>query len=260
MPPVFPLPNEFAEHHNAVIRYSSELQQAFAASGKTTQTAPLSSLALANLLYIAILAHRSIRTLCEEGWTTVAPIIMRTMLDMSANCMAIVKHPRPDYMGFKYLFSFHIKQANEPGVPSNHRRVFQEQTEAYVLRLDERDQADAMALVKRGKQRGYWFEPEFKSTKQLLKLATVDIYSIYELLSGPAHGGWSGQALFNDDPTVQDINPRAHPRWSVEAIRSSSRLLLEMAYARDGWDHTGFVDEYKRLVRQNSALPMITVK
>jgi hypothetical protein len=133
MPPTFQLPSAVADHHDAVIWYCSNLQKAFADSGKTTLTASLSSLALANLLYIAIIAHRSIRTLCEEGWTTVTPIIMRTMLDMSANCMAIVKHTRADYMGFKYLFSFHIKQATEPSIPGEQRKIFQEQIESYIL-------------------------------------------------------------------------------------------------------------------------------
>jgi Family of unknown function (DUF5677) len=260
VPPTFPLPDEVAEHHNAVIWYCSNLQKAFADSGKTTQTASLSSLALANLLYIAIIAHRSIRTLCEEGWATVTPIIIRTMLDMGANCMAITHHARPDYMGFKYLLSFHIKLANEPSIPNEQRKIFQELVESYILRLNAEDQSNARELVKQRKGLTYWFQPEFKSTKKLLKLATVDVYSIYELFSGPAHGGWSSQAIFNDDSTIQDINPREHPSGSLAAIKASSRLLLEMAYTRDGWDHAGFVDEYKTLVQQNDSLPKITSK
>jgi hypothetical protein len=255
MPP-FPLPSEVAKHHHDVISFCSNLQRAFSASTRAPD-ASLSSQALADMMYIAILTHQGTRTLCEQGWTTVSSIILRTMLDMGANCMAIVKHTRPNYMGFKYLCSFRIKMAKESRIPKEQREEIHRDVEAYVARLNAEDQASARELIGHGKPRPYWFQPEFESAKKLLKLASVDIYPIYELLSGPAHGGWSGQAVFNDDPNTQDINPRAHPRWSIEAIKASSRLLLEIGYTRDGWEKLGFVDEYKRLVEQNTRLPKL---
>jgi hypothetical protein len=254
--PSFPLPDEVAQLHDAVISYCSNLQQAFSSRDRALAP-PLSSRALADMIYIAILAHRGVRTLCDQGWTTVSSIILRTMLDMGANCMAIVKHPRPNYMGFKYLCSFRIKMVAESNIPEENREEISKEVETCLARLDTEDQVTARALITGGNLRPYWFQPEFESVKKLLKLASVDIYPIYELLSGPAHGGWSGQAIFNDDPKTQDINPRAHPRWSIEAIRASSRLLLEMGYTRDGWDNLGFVDEYKRLVEQNARLPRL---
>lgn len=173
---------------------------------------------------------------------------------MGANCMAVVKHSRPNYMGFKYLSSFHIKIANEPTFSSEQRQEIHGKVEDYIARLNTEDQASARKLIGHGKLKPYWFQPEFDSPKKLLKLASVDIYPIYELLSGPAHGGWSGQTVFNDDTQTQDINPRAHPRGSIQAVTVSSRLLLELGYTRDGWDNLGFVDEYKRLVEQNARL------
>jgi hypothetical protein len=182
------------------------------------------------------------------------------MLDMGANCVAIVRHPAPDYMGFKYLFSSHIKMSSTPLLTREQRREPKKQVESYIARLAEEDQLKAKELIKQSKLGAYWFQPEFKSTKQLLKLAAVDIYPMYELLSGASHGGWSGQVLFNDSPTIQDINPRPHPRGSVQAIRLSSRLLLEVGYTRDLWERSGTLDEGQRLVRENASFPSVAMK
>ncbi len=90
--------------HNDVIGYASAVQNAIAAhSGCQTMV----SEALNVLEWNAVLAHRAVRSLCEAGWTPVTGVLNRTLLDVFANCVAIVDVPgRADYMGFKRFARF----------------------------------------------------------------------------------------------------------------------------------------------------------
>ena len=86
----------------------------------------------------------------------------------------------------------------------------------------------------------YWFVPEYRNPKELLRLAQIDLYRLYQLYSGPAHGSFAGRCLLNDySHTEHDMNPRKHPVSRREAIWVSSRLLLEIAHALDRWESVG---------------------
>jgi len=61
----FPLPDDLAAIHDDVIAYASTVQNCVAGQGGCQS---LSSEALNVLAFSAILDHRGIRTLCEEGW------------------------------------------------------------------------------------------------------------------------------------------------------------------------------------------------
>jgi hypothetical protein len=126
--------------------------------------------------------------------------------------------------------------------------------EKLVSRLPAEDQADAKALIKENKKVAYWYSPEYQRPSDVLKLASVPLQQLYNLFSGPAHGGFSLQVLFNDHSTVQDINPRDHPQWSKRAIEASSRLLLEISRARCVWEGLGREEEYDRLLQRIVAL------
>ena len=65
---LFPLSAELDSLHNDVIQYSSDLHASF------DDKSPMSTFALANVHYMAILCHRGIRTLCEQGWTPLTRI------------------------------------------------------------------------------------------------------------------------------------------------------------------------------------------
>lgn len=56
-----------------------------------------------------IILHRAIKALCESGWTHVTPILLRTIMECSANCLAIVNNDLPEYMAFKYLYHEYVE-------------------------------------------------------------------------------------------------------------------------------------------------------
>jgi hypothetical protein len=105
----FPLSSELSSLHDDVIQYSSDIHASF------DEHSPMSTYALANVHYTAILCHRGIRELCEQGWALLSSVLLRTMLDHIINCIAITAVPkRADYMGFKYFAPLFLKLSTDP--------------------------------------------------------------------------------------------------------------------------------------------------
>ena len=236
----FPLSAELASLHDQCLAYASSVQNEVASKGGCKN---LAAEALNVLSFNAVLAHRSIRTLCEEGWAPIAPIIARTMLDVFASCIALVSdHANADYMGFKYLSHFHHNWLNEPDITPPELQDGKKTIDAIVSRLNASDQAKAKAFLAAGKPKNYWFQPEYASTKALLEKANHPIYDLYRVLSSVTHGGFSSKLLFNDYQTEENIDPRPHPKATSNMIVASSRLLLESSYVRDHCDNDGAHD------------------
>lgn len=245
----YPLSSELSSLHNDVIQYSSDIHASF------DEKSPLSTYALANIHYTAILSHRGIRTLCEEGWTLLSTVLLRTMLDHIINCIAITAIPeRANYMGFKYFAPLPMKLATDPVMTALERKDARERLESFVDRLPAGDQSEAKEFIKKSKPTAYWYSPEFQRPSDVLKKASVPLASMYSMFSGPAHGGFSFQVFFNDHSSVQDINPREHLQWSRRAIEASSRFLLEIGHARCVWDDLGHEEEYEKLQQRIIAL------
>lgn len=246
---LFPLPPELNSLHDDVIQYASDLQALF------DEKNPMSSYALANIHYTAILCHRGVRMLCEQGWTPLSSILIRTMLDHCASCIAVAWVPeQANYMGFKYFARLFIKLSTDPVMTEEEHKEPRGELEKLVNRLPPEDQSKARDLIKENKSRTYWYSPEYQGPGDLLKRTSAPIQELYRLFSGPAHGGFSLQVFFSDDSTVQDINPRAHPRWTLRAIEASSRLLLEISHTRDVWDKLGHLSDYEKLLQRVIAL------
>ena len=246
--PRFPLPSELSSLHDDVIQYSSDIHASF------DEKSPLSTHVLANVHYTAILSHRGIRTLCEEGWTSLTSVLIRTMLDHIVNCRAITADPaRANYMAFKYLAPLWMKLANDPVKVAPERKVGREALEKLVNRLSATDKPDAEAFIRENKSGAYWYFPEFQGPTDVLKFAPV-LQPIYKEFSGPVHGGFSSQVLLNDHLDPQDINPRAHPQSSKQAIKAASMLLLEVGHARAVWTSLSHEEEYEKLQQRIIAL------
>jgi len=245
----FPLSSELSSLHDDVIQYSSDIHASF------DEKSPLSTYALANIHYTAILCHRGIRTLCEEGWTLLSSVLIRTMLDHIINCIAITAVPeRANYMAFKYFAPLPMKLATDPVMTATERKDARELLEKFIDRLPAGDQPEAKAFIKNYKPTAYWYSPEFQRPSDVLKKASVPLAAMYGMFSGPAHGGFSLQVLFNDHSAIQDINPREYPQWSRRAIEASARLLLEIGRTRYVWDDLGHEEEYEKLQRRIIAL------
>jgi hypothetical protein len=235
--PRFPLPADLAKIHDDAIEYASVIQNNMAARGGCQN---LGSEALNALMFCAILTHRSVRTICEEGWTPIASILNRTLLDIFANCVAVVNKPAgADYMGFKYLTHFLRKWLKDPNITADERTGVTATVEETVNKLQTADQGRARTLLAESEPTPYWFQPEYGSPKRVLALSPHPIYEIYKLFSGPTHGGYAIKILLNDDPASENIEPRQHARNVPKAIVGSTRLLVEVCYVRDRWEFEG---------------------
>ena len=252
--PRFALETTYSELHDGVIGYASAVQNAIAARGGCKG---LSSEALNTLAYNAVLTHRSTRTLCEEGWTPVTPILNRTVLDIVANSYAIVSQGKDaEYMGFKYMSDFLRKFLTDKNISAEMQLDAEYELARLVNALPKSDIAKANLLINQPKPKVYFFQPEFASTKSILEASLHNIYDLFQVFSGVTHGGLVGKLLFDDDPTLEGIDPRKHPKNTRKAILASSRLLAEVCYIRDHWENKGTHDGlYKSIVAKIIGLP-----
>jgi len=212
--------------------------------------------ALANLHMRAVIIHRSIRDLCESGWTTVTGILLRTLLDIYVNCLAIAIVPEDaDFMAFKFLLAFPLNRVNDSSLPKESREAHRKEIETEILRLPTKDTARATALHSDSTRKNYWYQPEYSSPSDLLKKTEGEMLFLYRTFSGSAHGGVVGLALFDDDPDTPNIDPKQHPRQTPLSIIASSRLLLEIAFLRDQSEGTGENAGY-HFIKDEVLMPM----
>jgi len=249
----FPLPSELDSLHDEAIEYASATQNQIAARGGCRSPA---SEALNILVFNAVLTHRAVRTICEEGWTPVASLLNRTLLDVFGNCVAICNDPSAaDYMGFKYISHFYRKWLLQPGLTEPERVEATSAISSIAGGLNETDQQKARALCAEPIPSTYWFQPEYASMKVILDFAQHPIYGLFRFYSGATHGGYDMKLVLNDDPRSEDIAPREHPKSVPKAIVACSRLLAETCYVRDNWDNASANEgQYKRLIANIIAL------
>jgi hypothetical protein len=244
----FPLSSKLSSLHNDVIQYSSDIHASF------DKNSSLSTYALANIHYTAIFCHRGIRTLCEEGWTPLSSVLIRTMLDHIINCIAITAVPaRANYMAFKYIAPLFMKLSTDPIKTDAERKVGRDALEKLVEWLSPGDQSEAKAFIKKNNPAAYFYSEEYRRPMDVLKLAP-NLQPVYKEFSGPVHGGFSFQVLLNDHLAMQDINPREDRQSSKQAMRASSMLLLEIGHARSAWNTLGHEEEYEKLLQRIIAL------
>ena len=250
VPGYWMLSKDLAALHDLVIDYSVLVQEDAARKQEQKQSFPLTHSALFTMHRRAILIHRSIRTLCELGWTPVTPILLRTLLDILASCRAITADEKnSEYMGFKYLGTNLIQFLKDPAITPAHRKQNEEQIEKLLPALTSEDRERAKKYIAEFvKPQAYWYKPEYDSPATILSTASSDLQHAYRALSGSTHGGFIGSALFDDSPDTTYINPRDHPRGTRSAIVMSSRPLLEISYMRDIVEGLGHTEIYKSIL------------
>ena len=230
--PPWPLSEELHKLHEIVIHYSVRVQREAA---RLQGIRPhMSYQAFGDLHTRAVMIHRSIRDLCEAGWTPVTGILIRTLLDIYVNCLAIAIEPdNSEFMAFRCLFAFQLARVNDTAVPKKARLEHRKEFEAAIQQLPSKDAARATALITSTARKSYWYQPEFSSPSDLLKKTNGDMPSLYRIFSAATHGGIVGLALFDDEPDTPNINPRCHPCHTPLSIIASARYLLEVTFLRD---------------------------
>lgn len=246
----WPIPQDLDTLHDVIINYAVRIQAVAAAKQEKTAEGPISHSALFTLHRIGIVTHRSIRSLCEAGWTQVSPILIRTLLDVLASCYTIVsKYEDAEYMAFKFMCSYLIQTINDPDTSEDLRKHNQEQLDKMRLQLKGEDIKRVDDFIANFKVRPYWFCPEFLSPGKIFQDQIPNLFYMYRQFSGSTHGSIIGSVLFRDSPDAPSINPQENPAKTRSAIVASSRLLLDISFARGQFDGIADLAEYKEIVK-----------
>jgi hypothetical protein len=246
----WPIPRDLDTLHNVIIEYAVQIQAAAAAKQEKNAEGPISHSALVTLHRIGIVTHRSIRSLCETGWTQVSPILIRTLLDVLASCYAIVsKYEDAEYMAFKFICSYLIQAIRDPDTSDELRKHNQEQLDKMRQQLKGADIKRVDDFIANFKPLPYWFCPEFLAPGKIFKDAIPGLFDMYRQFSGSTHGSFIGSVLFSDSPDTPSINPQENPARTHDAMVASSRILLDISFARGQFDGIADLKEYKEIVK-----------
>lgn len=246
----WPIADDLAMLHDVIIGYAVRIQTAAAAKQEKTAEGPVSHAALFTLHRVAIVMHRSIRSLCETGWTQVTPTLIRTLMDLLASSYVIVsKFEDSEYMAFKFMCSYLIQTIGDPDTSDELRKHDREQLDKMRQQLKGPDVKRVDDFIAKFKPQPYWFCPEFSNPGKILKDAIPRLFDMYRQFSGTVHGSLIGSVLFSDSPDTPSINPQENPVRTRSAIVASSRLLLDVSWARGTFDGIANKDAYKEIVK-----------
>lgn len=204
----------------------------------------------------AVVLDRSILSLCEDGWASVSPIIIRSLLECLTNSVGIVKKDS-EYMAFKF-YAHDLLNTLVDGDFSKETKDFNmDQVNLQLNRLNSQDKKRAeeykSEFLKRGERRSYWYRPEYKTIGDIFKTCDnkgLEWYKVYKDLSMAIHSSFIGLGMFKDKPDRRDINPRKDLEASKMALVSSSRLLLEITSVREQFENLNLNSEVERLIAE----------
>jgi hypothetical protein len=246
----WPIPKDLDTLHDVIIEYAVRIQAVAATKQEKTAEGPISHSALFTLHRTGIVTHRSIRSLCEIGWTQVSPILIRTLLDVLASCYAIVsKSEDAEYMAFKFMCPDLIRAIKDPDTSDELRKHDQEQLDKMRQQLKGEDLKRVDDFIANFKPLPYWFCPEFLSPGRIFKDVIPGLCYMYRQFCGSTHGSLIGSVLFSDSPDASSIDPQENPARTRDAIVASSRLLLDISFARGQFDGIADLAEDKEIVK-----------
>jgi hypothetical protein len=171
-------------------------------------------------------------------------------LDVLASCYAIVsKYEDAEFMAFKFMCSYLIQAIRDPDTSDELRKHNQEQLNKMRQQLKGEDIKRVDDFIANFKPLPYWFCPQFLSPGKIFKDLIPRLFDMYRQFSGSTHGSFIGSVLFSDSPDAPSINPQENPARTRNAIVASSRLLLDISFARGQFDGIADLAEYKEIVK-----------
>jgi len=201
---------------------------------KNKRTYPTAGDALLRMSVDMLALHRSIYSLCSNGWSQVCPIILRTMLELHLSVLIITRNTEDcEYFGFKYLYRIHKEilissKSSEEGKKESRRKI-----DEGLVKLSPPTQGRAKEFIFLQKMGGYWYCPEYSNPKNILEsINNPSAKDLYDTLSSATHGGVLGLSIFKGQPDDIHPDPRADTFSQNAALSYSSRILLESSYAR----------------------------
>jgi hypothetical protein len=248
----WPLPPDLNDLHNEVINLAVTYNLKAAESQARHGRGPLAYKALQRLHRTGIATHRSVRVLCESGWTPVSAVLLRTMLDLLVSVFAIGRKPQDaEWMGFRFMAHAAIEGMNDEHAEPHHQAgqaalIFYQKS-----LLSAKDDIRARATISsyEVKVPPYWYWPEVPNPGSTIFQYMPQLFDLWKTLCGSTHGSDIGAVFFADDPNNLGISPEEHPRKTRIAILASSRLLLDISHARAQCEGVADEAEYKRIVR-----------
>jgi len=209
----------------------------------------------------AVTLHRAIFSLCEDGWTHITPLLLRTIMECSSNCLAIVHNELHEYMAFKYLYYEYLKayQDKTSSIETKKKSLSDiKQGISHIKNLSAKKTAEE--YIKQEQSYIFWFKPEENSVSSIISdYGSSELKDVYGFLSWSVHATHFGLFAFKDNPDDIDINPCENPNKTKLAIVFSCRLLLELLRIRYVYEGLRFSSEYDRFMERIFAFEKETV-
>jgi len=195
----------------------------------------------------AITLHRAMKSLCEDGWAHVSPILLRTLLESSANCLAVDKDEYPEYMAFKFLYHPYVKSLRENRTSDELREEARREIALGLEKIsNEEEIAKAEEFISWDRIPIFWFQPEKNSVTSIInEYGGEEMKFIYKILSSSVHAGHFGMFLFREDSDDININPAENPKKAEFVLMASNRYLLEFYNIRNQTEGLEFDEEYQ---------------
>ena len=246
------LPSDLSDLHSEVITFAVAVNLKVAQSQAQHGRSPLAYKALQRLHRTGIATHRSIRTLCEWGWTPISPVLIRTMLDLLVSVFALGKEPDDaELMGFRYMSHGLIETMVDEDAEPHHRAGNALQIAILKSFLSPKDDVRARTTIAayEAKVPPYWYHPEVSGPGATIFQKMPQLFDLWKALCGSTHGSDIGAVIFADNPDNLGISPEEHPFKTRIAIVATSRILLEISHARAQCEGVSDDAEHSRIMR-----------
>lgn len=239
--------------HDEIINLSSEVQAK--SSAKINEEHHIEDNVYAvfyKVVAFATTLHRATKSLCESGWTHITPVLLRALLECTANCLAVINNELPEYMAFKYLYHPYVKTLRDNKFSEDIRKKAERYIEQGVNNLkNPRAIEKAKQFISEKRPKIFWFKPEEDGVSAIInKYGDSELKFTYQSLSMSTHAGHFGLFFFKDDSDDIDINPCENPEKTKGAILFSCRYLLELIYIRNAYENLGFDSDYSKLIEK----------
>ena len=243
------LPQHFRKLHGTVIRLSLAMQRASNKIHARSKRNRVSRGVFYKLHAYAIVLHNSILSLCDDGWSQVTPILLRTMLDVFATLLVIAEVDS-EYRAYKYFYFSQMKAQKDPKMSQEDKVIFRRQLNEGLKELKGPVRARIKKFIKAEKFGTYWFCPDYRSPSDVFRKLTErasEVISMYALYSATGHGGHIGSVILLDQPDQIDIRRRSNPRGARITVMASCKHLLDICALRNEFEKLGLTKMYSDL-------------
>lgn len=153
-------------------------------------------------------------------------------------------------MGFRYLDHSYMEAIHDPDSSAELVKFDIEELNKLKASLREADikRVDHLILTYKTKTPPYWYWPEYSNPGTVIKQKMPRLWEIWHRFCESTHGALIGSLLFSDFPDEADINPAENPRKTHNAIVISSRLLLDISFARAQFEGVADDGEYRHVL------------